>query len=121
MHQNRNDWNVPPERGCRFKAHEIRGIIETAPTGMIFGVNPTLANQSQQDTAGTNTLIDDGAKIATGCDPCNVHEYTALSKLSAKISKQATGLALGVISPITYENRSHWTAPGIRDDGRGRS
>lgn len=106
-----NYGNIPPQCRRSFKTNKVSGIVEAPPSSLILGVNPSLADDRQQDAAGGNAVVNRLTKIATRLDRRYIHENRVLAEDSDELVKRTSRLALGVVSTVAYEDRTHSSLP----------
>src|SRR5262245_464422 len=111
LQEHGRDRNIPLEGGFDLEPHVVSGILETAFSRGILRLDPTPADQSQQQIARCQAVLEDLAEVAPQGDGVNVHEYGRLAEPRYESLEQGPRLTRGFFPSVTDENRCHGSLP----------
>ena len=102
--QNWDNWNLAFEGCLNFQANKVGGIVEPPLAPTIGGVHPSYPNQSDQNIAGSDALVDYIHKVLAHRNGIDIHEDLPFAEVPDQVVIKASGIAAAILTPITNED-----------------
>jgi hypothetical protein len=110
-HQNRNNRDIPPQGGSGFDANEIRGIVETPCSALVFRIEPFWAHYYQEHATLGDAFFNRFTEVASRFDAGHIHKYHVFAEMLDEIVKQTTSLSLRVTPSIADKDSAQLPLP----------
>ena len=107
LHQHRDHRNAALQRRGDLEPDEILGVVDPPHAIAVAGRQPLAPDQCEQDVALGNLGVDHLPEVDAGLDRDDVHEHRVVAEARPQPLEQTPGMPLGVLAPVTDENRTH--------------